>query len=80
MKEKIMTADAVEQIEEAPRLLLTVNQAAARLGIGRTLCYDLIASGALRTVHVGRLHRVPADELVAFVDRLSRGPGPHRTR
>jgi excisionase family DNA binding protein len=74
-----MTTNDVEQIE-SPRLLLTVQQAAARLGIGRTLCYDLIASGALQTVQVGRLRRIPADELVAFVGRLSRGPAPQRGR
>ena len=74
-----MTTNDIEQIE-SPRLLLTVQQAAARLGIGRTLCYDLIASGALQTVQVGRLRRIPADELVAFVERLSRGPAPQRAR
>ena len=74
-----MTTNNIEQIE-SPRLLLTVQQAAARLGIGRTLCYDLIASGALQTVQVGRLRRIPADELVAFVERLSRGPAPQRAR
>lgn len=48
-----MTANDIEQIEETPRLLFTLDQAAARLGIGRTLYYDLIQSAALRTVLSG---------------------------
>ncbi len=39
-----MTTNDIEQTE-SPRLLLTVQQAAARLGIGRTLSGDLIATG-----------------------------------
>lgn len=74
-----MTTNDIEQTE-TPRLLLTIPQAAARLGIGRTLCYELIAAGALHSVQVGRLRRVPADEVVAFVERLSRGPAPHLGR
>ena len=44
-----MTTNDIEQVE-SPRLLLTVQQAAARLGIGRTLCYDLIASGTVSVI------------------------------
>lgn len=51
------------------RLLLTVAEAAAQLGIGRTLMYELISAGAIESLHVGRLHRVPADALVEFVAR-----------
>src|SRR5438270_850342 len=40
------------------RLLLTVVQAAAVLGIGRTAAYQLIRAGALEVVHVGRSVRV----------------------
>lgn len=52
------------------RVLLSVVEAARRLGIGRTLMYELLASGAIESVHVGRLHKVPARALDAFVSHL----------
>jgi len=57
-------------IESDEKLLLTVVEAAQRLGIGRTLMYELLGSGQIRSVHVGRLHKIPADALDAFIDRL----------
>jgi excisionase family DNA binding protein len=52
------------------RTLLTVEQAAEQLSIGRTTVYALIKSGEITSVHVGRLRRVPADALDAYVRRL----------
>jgi len=57
-------------IESDEKLLLTVVEAAHRLGIARTLMYELLGSGQIRSVHVGRLHKIPADALDAFVARL----------
>lgn len=54
------------------RLLLSVNEAARLLGIGRTLMYELLGSGEIDSVHVGRLHKVPAEALTAFVERRRR--------
>ncbi|MFF3466524.1 excisionase family DNA-binding protein [Streptomyces sp. NPDC002619] len=51
-------------------VLLTVEEAARRLGIGRTTCFGLIASGELESVKVGSLRRIPADALAAYVARL----------
>ncbi|MFF5024223.1 excisionase family DNA-binding protein [Streptomyces collinus] len=51
-------------------ILLTVEEAARRLGIGRTTCFALIASGELESVKVGSLRRVPADALAVYVGRL----------
>jgi hypothetical protein len=34
--------------------------------------YELINSGAIETVHIGRLRRVPADCLSDFVERCRR--------
>jgi excisionase family DNA binding protein len=48
-------------------LLLTVEEAARRLRLGRTLVYRLISSGELESVKVGRLRRVPAECLPAYV-------------
>ena len=53
-------------------LLLTVEEAARRLRIGRTLVYQLISSGELESVKVGRLRRVPAECLPEYVATLRR--------
>ena len=53
-----------------PHLLLTVDEAAERLGIGRTLVYALMQSGDLESVRIGRLRRIPADALPTFLARL----------
>jgi excisionase family DNA binding protein len=52
------------------RLLLTVEEAARRLGIGRTSMYRLVSSGAVESVTVGRLRRVPSECLDNFVAAL----------
>ena len=39
------------------------------LGIGRTLMYELLGSGAIESVSVGRLRKVPFDALTDFVAR-----------
>jgi excisionase family DNA binding protein len=52
------------------RLLLTVEQAAQRLGIGRTLMYALVRDGEIESVQIGRLRRIPADALSRYVDQL----------
>src|SRR6516162_7667012 len=53
-------------------LMLTVKEAARRLGLGRTLVYQLISSGELESVTVGRLRRVPAECLAEYVAALRR--------
>ncbi|WP_419996355.1 excisionase family DNA-binding protein [Streptomyces boninensis] len=64
--------DAVEsQLPTDPTLaLLTVEEAARRLGVGRTVCFRLIASGDLESVTLGRSRRVPAEAVPEYVDRL----------
>ena len=53
-------------------LLLTVEEAAKCLRLGRTLVYRLISSGELESVKVGRLRRVPAECLPEYVATLRR--------
>lgn len=40
-------------------LVLTIEEAAERLCIGRTLMYSLVKAGAVESVRIGRLRRVP---------------------
>lgn len=62
--------------DEAPRLMLTVPEAARRLSIGKSYIYRLMLQGELETVHLGKLRRVPYDCLVEYVDRLRREQNP----
>ena len=52
------------------RLLLTVEEAADRLGIGRTLMYTLVKDGAVESIQIGRLRRIPADALPRYLQQL----------
>ena len=52
------------------KLLFTPSEAAAVLGIGRSKIYELLNDGQLRSVRIDRCRRIPADELVALVERL----------
>ncbi|HEX9334443.1 MAG TPA: helix-turn-helix domain-containing protein, partial [Pseudonocardiaceae bacterium] len=40
------------------RVLLTVEEAAKRLGIGRTTAFALVKTGEIVSVQIGRLRRV----------------------
>ena len=65
-----------ERVERHPGLvlLLSVEEVARALRLGRSKTYELIASGELETVHIGRSVRVPVDAIERFVMGLRR-PG-----
>ena len=50
-------------------VLLTVEEAARRLRIGRTTCFALIRTGELESIDIGRLRRVPADAPAEYLTR-----------
>jgi excisionase family DNA binding protein len=50
------------------KFLITPQEAAAMLGIGRTKTYDLIAAGQLPSVRIGRCVRVPLAGLRAWIE------------
>lgn len=53
-----------------PRIVLTIEEAARWLGIGRTLMYSLVMSGEVESVTIGRLRRVPVECLNEYVANL----------
>ena len=53
-----------------PVLLVRPEDAARALGVGRTKVYELMRCGALRSVRVGGLRRIPVAALNEFVTRL----------
>ncbi|TAK70476.1 MAG: DNA-binding protein [Actinomycetota bacterium] len=54
-----------------PPILLTPEQAARVLGLGRTTVYALMRDGELRSVRLGRSRRIPYASLVEFVERIT---------
>ncbi|MCA1194889.1 helix-turn-helix domain-containing protein [Saccharopolyspora sp. 6V] len=52
------------------RVLLTVEEAAEQLGIGRTTTYALVRSGELESVRIGRLRRIPKEAIDQYAARL----------
>lgn len=73
--------DAIREATSAPvttapaQLLLTVEEAAQRLGIGRTTVFGLIRRGALGSVTVGRRRLVPVGAIEEYVAGLLEPPG-----
>ncbi len=56
-------------------LLYKPEEAAKELRIGRSKMFELITSGDIETVQIGRSRRVPAVALEDYVDRLRKGAG-----
>ena len=51
------------------QLLLKPEEASRVLAIGRSKVYELLASGALESIAIGRSRRIPAEALRRWVDR-----------
>lgn len=60
---------------EVPPLLLTVDQAAARLQVSRWTVYNLIRSRELASVTIGRSRRISEAALLDYIARLSEEGG-----
>ena len=52
------------------KVLLTVTEAALRLGVGRSFLYNLVTRGEIASVKLGRARRIPVAALEEFVIRL----------
>jgi excisionase family DNA binding protein len=63
-----------------PKLLLTPEEAARALGIGRTKLYELLATAKLPSVRIGGSRRVSVEALTEFVHCLTPSPGSARAR
>lgn len=56
-------------VQEEPDTVFTVEEAAERLGVSRSLIYTLMRRGELHTIKIGRHRFIPVDE----VERIVRG-------
>lgn len=59
-------------MQDSP-LLLSPERAADRLEVGRTKFYELMATGQIESVKIGKLRRIPAAALDEYVERLRAG-------
>ena len=57
-----------------PERLLTVAEAAAVLGVGRSKLYELIARGAIQSVKVDRCRRFRQSDVERFIRALEPAP------
>lgn len=64
------------QTAGSPRVMLTVEQAAEALGVGRTTMFALIKSRAVASVLIGRSRRVPLTAIEAYTARLDAEQNP----
>jgi excisionase family DNA binding protein len=51
-------------------LLYTIPEAATALRISRTKLYELLDSGDVESVYIGRSRKIPAEALRIYVSRL----------
>ena len=56
--------------QDSDKLLVTVDEAARRLSIGRSHLYEHLLRGTLRSVRIGRSRRIPSRDLEAFIEAL----------
>jgi excisionase family DNA binding protein len=63
-------APAPEQRVLPERILLTVEEAAEQLRIGRTTAWRLVRTGELESVRIGTLRRVPSSAVAEYATRL----------
>ncbi|MCF8781254.1 excisionase family DNA-binding protein [Rhodococcus ruber] len=64
-----MTENSAEQVARLHR----IDSARERLGIGRSKIFELIASGELRSVKIGRTRLIPESAIIELIDRLENG-------
>jgi len=48
--------------------LLTVDQARERLAVGRSVMYELMNDGSVRSILIGRSRRIPMDAIFEFIE------------
>lgn len=65
-----MTTPLRPEPQPKPPVLVTVEEAARRLSIGRTATYMLVLKGELQSVKIGRTRRVVVASLDDYVSKL----------
>lgn len=63
-KKILITSDSIP-------VVLSVQQLAAVLQIGRNSAYELVKSGQIRSIRIGRTIRIPQTALFDYLNQLS---------
>jgi excisionase family DNA binding protein len=50
------------------KLLLRISEAADAVGLGKTKFYELVQRGEIRSIHVGRVVRVPTEAIEEWIE------------
>jgi excisionase family DNA binding protein len=64
----------------AQSLVLTVEETADLLKVGRTTVYDLLKTGKLRSIMIGRLRRIRHTDVMAYLTRQTDAKPRNETR
>ena len=56
-------------VPKVPKVLLTIEEAAEAMSLGRTFVYELVMRNDIQSVKVGRKRRIPTFALQDFVVR-----------
>jgi excisionase family DNA binding protein len=67
--------DSAMNMAPVPRLLLSVEEAAAACGIGRTRMYELLRADRIIGIRIGRRTLVPVTSIEWFVEQLKKERG-----
>ena len=59
--------------DQAAPIAVRVSQAARMVGLGRSKFYELIASGDVETVKIGRCTLVPIESLYELIEKAREG-------
>jgi excisionase family DNA binding protein len=62
--------DTTTETISSGRLLLRPEEVAQALGVGRSTVFQLMRSGELRSVKIGKSRRVPVDAVTEYVAGL----------
>lgn len=57
-------------LEKLP-LMLKVDDLSEFLSIGRNTAYDLVRSGKIRSIRIGRCYRIPRDAVAEYIIKSS---------
>lgn len=60
-------------VRSVPAVVYRIDEAAEALRLSRSVIFELIRSGRLRTVKCGHRRLVPVDALTEFIDSLGDG-------
>jgi excisionase family DNA binding protein len=60
---------------EGTQKLLSAEELARELGVGRTTAYNLLWSGQIPSMKIGRLRKVRRSDVIAFIQSLEKTGG-----